>query len=192
MGFDRFQGIGLLILLLFAATTSAQQSVDKQIEQIRKTYTELSEKIATTEKDEESGKTSNLAVNELVINKLDRSWAAVGIFRITYRFYYQNKEEEPYPTELVKVTRNAEISARKYFEEFVYDSSGSLIFYFERSEDDDAPFERRIYFAKGKPIRIIEDKAARDRFTKDDLSKIDEILERSSNASEIFIHSIKD
>ncbi len=189
---DRYQRSGLLILLLLAVSISAQQTADKQIEHIRKTYTELTERIATAEKDEESGKTSSLAVNELVINKLDRSWAAVGIFRITYRFYYQNKEEEPYPTELVKVTRSAEISARKYAEEFVYDSSGSLIFYFERSEDDDAPLERRVYFAKGKPIRIIEDNEARDKFTNDDLSKIDEILERSSNASEIFIYSIKD
>lgn len=191
MDLRKTHALSLLLLFSFTFNISAQH-VEKQIEQIRKTYNELSERIAYTEKDEESGKTSGLAVNELVINKLDRSWAAVGVFRITYRFYYQNKGEEPYPTELVKVTRIAEISARRYAEEFVYDSSGSLIFYFERSEDDDATLERRIYFAKGKPIRIVEDTEKRDKLTKDDLSKVDEILGRSSNASEIFIHSIKD
>ncbi|MEZ5347086.1 MAG: hypothetical protein R2681_16180 [Pyrinomonadaceae bacterium] len=188
-----FKKVSLIsVVLLFISINTSAQNAEAEIRQIRKTYTDLSERIAETEKDEESGKYSDLAVNELVVNKLDRSWAAVGNFRITYRFYYQNKEEEPYPTELVKVTRNAEVAARKYAEEFVYDSSGTLIFYFERSDDGDAPLERRVYFAKGKPIRIIEDKATRDKFTNDDLSKIAEILERSSNAGEIFIHSIKD
>lgn len=182
--------IGFLFLLVFTFSISAQQSVERQVENIRKVYTEISQKIEATEKDDESGRTSELAVNELVINKLNKSWAAVGNYKVVYKFYYQNNGEEPYPTQLVKVTKTTESAARKYYEEFVYSKSGELIFYFEKSEDDEAPLERRIYFDKLKAIRIIEDKSTRDKLTNTDKSTIRNILKQSEKVEQIFINSL--
>lgn len=184
--------LGLFLLLTLPFAASAQEELDKQIGQIRQVYTDLAQKIEAAEKNEESGQTSEIAVNELIINKLNRSWAAVGNYRVVYRFYYQNKDEEPYPTELLKVTRHADVAARRYSEEFVYGATGDLIFYFERSEDDETPLERRVYFAKGRAIRLVEDKTSRDKLYPDDAKNIREILERSGNVRQIFVKSILD
>ncbi len=185
------QLLSLLVLLIFSFSVFAQKSIDKQIENIRKTYTEVSQKIESTEKDEESGRTSELAVNELVINKLNKSWSAVGNYRVVFKFYYQNKDEEPYPTQLLKVTKKSEISARNYYEEYLYDKEGNLIFYFEKSEDGEFPEERRIYFNKQKPIRIIEDKAKREKLTKADKSTAEKVLKKNQSIKQIFINSIE-
>jgi hypothetical protein len=181
---------GFLFLLIFTFSISAQKSVEKQIESIRKIYTEISNKIATTEKDEESGHTSDLAVNELVVNKLNKSWAAVGNYRVVYRFYYQNRDEEPYPTQLVKATKTTESAARRYYEEFVYDKTDNLIFYFEKSEDDEKPLERRIYFDKKRAFQIVEDGSARDRLSAYD-KVFTKVLNDSKSIQQIFINSIK-
>lgn len=179
-----------LLILTFTFSISAQQNVEKQVEQIRKVYTEISQKIEASEKDEDAGRMSELAVNELVVNKLNKSWAAVGNYRVVYRFYYQNKGEEPYPDQLVKVTKTTESAARRYYEEFVYNTADNLIFYFEKSEDDEAPEERRIYFGNEKAIRIIEDKNTRDKLTKNDRSTVRNILKQSEKIEQIFINSI--
>jgi hypothetical protein len=179
-----------LFLLIFTFSISAQKSVEKQIESIRKIYTEISNKIETTEKDEESGRTSDLAVNELVINKLNKSWAAVGNYRVVYRFYYQNRDEEPYPTQLVKVTKTTESAARRYYEEFVYDKTDNLIFYFEKSADDEKPLERRIYFDKKRAFRMVEDESVRDRLPAND-NAVTKVLNDSKSIQQIFINSIK-
>ncbi len=179
-----------LLLSIFACSVSAQKSVEKQIEQIRKTYAEISQIIEASEKDADAEQPSGYAVNELVINKSNISWAAVGNYRVVYRFYYQNKGEEPYPTQLVKVTKTTESAARQYYEEFVYDKTENLIFYFETSVDDQYPKERRVYFDKDKAIRIIEDKDKRDKLTTDDRSTIRKLLKDSVKIEQIFINSI--
>ena len=181
----------LIFLFVFALSfsVSAQQSVDKKIENIRKIYTEISQNISATEKTEESGRTSEIAVNELVVNKLNKSWAAVGNYKVVYRFYYQNQDEEPYPTQLVKVTRSTESAARKYFEEFVYDENDKLIFYFEKSEDGEAPLERRIYFQNEKPIRLVEDKNSNDKISVKN-EAVSKVLKENNKIKQIFINSI--
>lgn len=182
-----------LFLLICALSIAAQktQSVEKEIEKIQRFYTEISQKIKVLEEDEEQARTGNLAVNELVINKANRSWAAVGNYRVTYRFFYQNRGEEPYPTGLVKVTRTAEIAARRYFEEYVYNGAGALMFYFERSEDGEFPEERRVYFAGGKAIRLSEDKNTRDKLSAKDLETVRRILQNSSRLKDIFLKSVE-
>jgi hypothetical protein len=179
-----------LLILIFAFSVAAQQNVDKQVEKIRKIYTEISQIIEESDKDKDAEHPSGFAVNELVINKSNLSWAAVGNYRVVYKFYYQNRDEEPYPTQLVKVTKSTESAARRYYEEFVYDEADQLIFYFERSEDDEVPLERRIYFEKEKAIRIIEDKATRDKLTNNDRSTVRNCLKQSGKVEQIFINSI--
>jgi hypothetical protein len=182
----------ILLLLAFSFGTPAQRSVERQVEKIRGIYGEISRSIEAAEKTADSGITSKLAVNELVVNKLNRSWAAVGTYRVVYRFYYQNKAEEPYPTELVKVTRQGIVAARSYYEEFVYGKSGIPIFYFEKSEDGEPPLERRIYFHNGKAIRIVEDKLIQNRFAGKHKAMVRGVLKRSRKIKQIFINSIEE
>lgn len=182
----------LLFLILFTLAVSAQQSKnDLRVDSIRKTYQEISQKIESLEKDEEAARTSDLAVNELVVNKMNRSWAAVGNYRVVFRFFYQNRVEEPYPTQLVKVTKETEAAARKYYEEFVYDGDGRLIFYFEKSDDGEEPLERRIYYHKGRAFRLIEDETSKEKLDKGDREKSRGALASSKKIVKIFINSIE-
>ena len=172
------------------AGVTKENDTPEKVEQIRKIYNEISSKIEATEKDKESGKTSSLAVNELIVNKLDKSWAAVGNYRVTYRFYYKNRDEEPYPNQLVKVTKTTESAARKYYEEFVYDETEALIFYFEKSEDDETPKEVRIYYDQENCIRIIEDSATRDELSTNDKQYVSKGLVSSEKIEQVFRNSI--
>ncbi|NNE98531.1 MAG: hypothetical protein HKN25_05870 [Pyrinomonadaceae bacterium] len=187
--------IRLTSVLIFAALAiqvSAQNNVQEKVNRIRKVYSEAAQQIAAAEKDEESGTMSPLAVNELILNKLNRSWAAVGNYKVVFRFYYRNKDEEPYPTELVKVTKNSEISARRYMEEFLFDTGGNLIFYFEISDDGETPLERRMYFDRGRAIRVVEDKSMRDKPTKADRSNTGIAMDKGRRIRELFLKSIKE
>lgn len=181
----------ILLLLIFVFSVPAQD-VEKQIKEIRAAYTSVSQLIAETEADPEKARYGELAVNELVINKLERSWAAVGNYKVVFRFYYQNMGEEPYPTELVKVTKKTESAARRYSEEFLFDTTGALIFYFEKSEDGVAPEERRLYFQKGKAIRIVEDAEKRDKLTSEDLDTAKDVVRRGARVRDVFLRSIED
>ncbi len=182
-----------LISLIAAVSISAQKAteIDAKIENIRALYNETNRTISEIESNDENAKGGRFAVNELVINKLDRSWAAVGNYKVVYRFYYQNKEEEPYPTQLVKVTIAVESAARRYFYEFLYDGADQLVFFFERSTESEVPDELRVYFAKGTPIRIVENGSKRDKFTVNDLIKTNEALQESRRVRDIFVRSIE-
>ena len=182
---------GFLLLLIVGSNISAQNDVDKRVKEIRKVYTEIAQNIEAVEKDDESGRTGPLAVNELIINKLNRSWAAVGNYRVEYRFYYQNQGEEPYPTQLVKVTQTTESAARRYYKEFVYGETGSLIFVFEKSSESETPEETRIYFNREKAVRIVQGEKVNDRLSDKQKSKVREALKDSVRVKRIFTDSIE-
>lgn len=165
-------GTGIVSALFFVTflTTAAlaQQSLDDKVDRIRKIYAETGAKIEKVDRGSEDDRKGGIAVNELVVNATGKSWPAVGTYKVVHRFYYENDEENPYPSRLLKVSIATESAARRYFEEYVFDRSGALIFFFERSEDDSKPSERRIYFDSGKAFRIIDDGKTRDRLTEED------------------------
>lgn len=170
-----------------ALSVSAQQNIEKQVEEIGRAYAKISQRIEATEKDKESGKSSNIAVDEYVTNKLNRSWEAVGTFGAVYRFYYQHRQDEPYPDQLIKIIVKRQSAVRTYYVEYVYDKSDQLIFFFGKTNDaEDPPLERRIYFYDQEPIRIIEDGQTRDDFTEKDRLKIKEVLDRSRESRQKF------
>jgi hypothetical protein len=182
-----------ILSILLSISTSAQKEtrIETKIKTIRDLYTETNLTIKEIESDTEKAKGSRFAVNELVVNKLDKSWAAVGNYKVVYRFYYQNTGEEPYPTQLVKVTIATESAARRYFEEFLYDRASSLVFYFEKSEEDEAPAERRIYFDKWKAIRFIENKNQSVKLSAIESEIVEKILRKSHLVADIFNKSIQ-
>ena len=183
----------ILLLLLLANGVSAQ-AADKTVEKIQKYYADISEKARLCEADDERGEFGDLVMNELVINKRNRQWRAVGKYNLTYKFFYRggNTEKRMYPDQLVKVVVDKKISDREYVEEFLYSNSGEMMFYFQKAVNDDSvPAERRVYFSAGQPIRIVEDGKARDRINKNYAATVREIVANGAQIKQLFISSIK-
>lgn len=180
-----------LILLLVVSGTFAQ-TVDKTVEKIRAVYTDVSQKAKAAEEDEEQGNIGELVMNELAINKANHQWRAVGIYQPTYRFFYKTTGESMYPETLVMVKVDRKISARSYYEEYLYNEQGALLFYFQKAEgDDEIPAERRVYFNLGKAVRIVEDGKTRERLNAADLKTAKEITTESDKIKDLFMRSIK-
>lgn len=181
-------------LIAFFALSVAGQSTEKTVESIRKYYSNVSEKARLAETDDEQGQFGDLVMNELVINKRDHQWRAVGIFKETYKFFYRggDSEKHMYPDQLTMVKVERHSSNRTYTEEFVYDGSSRLVFYFQTAENDElAPTERRLYFSLSRPIRINEEGKIRDRLTAKDLKTATEVLADSGKIKDLFLRSIK-
>ena len=142
--------IFLVILLGSVLQVSAQG--DKRIEEIRRLDRQVNEQIAESERVEEG---TGVYCNELVVNKRDKPWPAVGIYQTVFKFYYTygDREKNPYSNRLLKITVTTRRSARQEYAEYLFNPAGQLIFYFEKKDQDDAPVERRYYFFSEKLIR---------------------------------------
>lgn len=185
--------IALVSCFLFAAVGVSAQT-GSTVEKIRKYYTDVAEKARLAETDDEQGQLGDLVMNELVINKRDHQWRAVGIFGETYKFFYGGGDSEAhmYPDQLVMVKVERRVSNRNYLEEFVYDEAGRLIFYFQKAENDDqVPTERRVYFSGAKAIRVAEDGKTRDRLTANDFKTAAVVAAASASIKDLFARSIK-
>lgn len=136
-----------VLILLFTAALYPQSDKAKRIKEIREEYTTLKSAIERIEKSDEQAHQSALAVNELVVNKLNKSWPAVGNYSVVYRFYYEQTGEQHYPETLLMVTKKTVSAARTYYQEYLFEETGELMFYFTKSESDG---EHRIYFKDGK------------------------------------------
>ena len=194
--------VNFLSIFAVAVQSANAQRIEKTVEKIRTYYNNVSEKAKAAETDDEKGELGDLVMNELVINKRRHQWRAVGIYILTYKFFYQSMDESAYsskvvekhlyPDQLVKVNVKKEISNRTYAEEFVYDKTGALVFYFQKAENDEQiPTERRLYFPLGKPLLLIEDNKKRDNLTPTDLKTVQEILKSDLQIREIFAKSLK-
>ena len=87
---------------------------------------------------------------------------AVGPMQKTITIYYDLNETMPEPGrfDVNAVSRKAifkEQSAWKTVREYVYDSSGTLIFFFQTHDGPHDYPETRIYFLEQKPVRIVID-----------------------------------
>lgn len=185
--------IAIAFFMLFAAIAVWPQA-GKTVDRIRQTYSETAEMARLAEDDPEHGQTGTLVMNELKINSLGHQWRAVGIYQQRYRFFYRGGDSENhlYPDELVMVKAERKVSNRSYYEEYLFDRGGSLIFYFQKAENDDRePAERRIYFAAGKAVRIVEDERTRDQLRKSDIANTKNALATAAQIKICFRQSIK-
>lgn len=181
-----------LLLLIVSAFCISAQTTEKTVEKIRAYYTEVTEKAIAAETEDDQGEFGDLIMNELVINKRNHQWRAVGRFQETYKFFYRTTGEDLYPETLVKVVVEKHVSSRSYIEEYLYSEKGALLFYFQKGEnDEEVPAERRIYFNLGKAIRIVEDEKKRERLTATDLKTVKEVTTQSAKLKGIFTGSIK-
>ncbi|MDH3529906.1 MAG: hypothetical protein OEQ28_10105 [Acidobacteriota bacterium] len=143
--------VAISIILLMTAAIYSQSDKADRIKEIREHYESVKSEIAKIERSEEAALQSELAVNELVVNKLNKSWPAVGNYSVVYRFYYKQTGEQNYPETLVLVTKKTVSAARTYSQEYLFEESGKLMFYFEASGSES---EYRIYFKNGKMLEF--------------------------------------
>lgn len=186
--------VSIFTFVLFLTTGVSAQTTDKTVEKIRAYYNDISEKARLAETDDDHGQFGDLVMNELVINKRNHQWRAVGIYGQSFKFFYKggDSEEHMYPDQLVLVLNERKTSNRNYREEYLFSESGALMFYFQKAEDDDqVPAERRVYFSGIRAIRIVEDAKTRDRLTARDAITAKEITRQSARIKAIFIKSIK-
>lgn len=170
------------VLVAASAFLGSAQNVDRQIEAIRKAYADANAKVVAVKADP---RTSSVYVNELRVNAGRTSWPAVGIYTSTIHFYYEIQGEGPYPNHLFKIDVRTERSARAETEEFLFDSSGKLIFYF----GNDGETETRAYFAEGGPIRSLKGTAEQALQNQKTQSEIKGIRKRSDSLQLIFKNS---
>lgn len=123
---------------------------DKRIENIKKLYRETNEKIAESN---ENGESSSIYLTELVVNKNNGSYPAVGIFQTVYKFYYTygDREKNPYPNRLLKIEIETKRSANVEKHEFLFNEKEQLVFYFEAENMT----EKRIYFQNEVSIKAV-------------------------------------
>jgi hypothetical protein len=138
--------------LLAGVLTVTAQDNDKRIEEIRRLDRQANLRIAESESVPEG---TGLYCNELVVNKGDKPWPAVGIYQTVFKFYYTygDREKNPYPDRLMKVTIATRRSDRKEYAEYLFNPAGQLIFHYDKKDEEGAPVERRYYFSAERLIR---------------------------------------
>lgn len=136
-------------LLLLTVFTGIVSVVIAQTEnQIRSHYQEINQKITESK---QSGFEGPLYCNEWTTNKNGKSWPAVGIYRQTTEFWYNDDpghipaiERNPLIV-LEKVNGTTTSSALTINEEFLF-QNGKLVFYFKHEGEEGLNIETRLYF----------------------------------------------
>ena len=146
----------MIVIGAFGLTVSAQ--TEKQIEAIKQIYKATNEKIAESEA---NGEFADTFLSEMVVNKNNGSYPAVGTFKTVYKFYYTYgvREKNPYPNRLMKVAVETNRAANTEKYEYFFNEKEQLIFYFESKNEGETFYEKRIYFQNEAVIKfLIEDK----------------------------------
>lgn len=171
---------GVFILFgAFVLSISAQN--EAKIEEIRKIYKETNEKIAESNK---NGEFSTIYLNELIVNKNNGSYPAVGIFQTVVKFYYTfgDREINPYPNRLLKIEIETKRSANTEKNEFLFNEKEKLIFYFESANET----EKRLYFENETAIKCVFGEKSQDLNSEETKSFAKHILSEKKNLFEFF------
>ena len=165
-------------LICLSSISFLQAEADKNhIQAIQETYQKTNAKVSATEKSAEAAKASDLSIDHYITNAMNRSWEGLGNYKETYKFYYIHDAPND-ENHLLKISRVSEHATTRYHEEFYYNDAGELVFYFQKTNDPEYPKECRIYFHKGKAIRLIDDQYSRDGYTEGDKETVTALLKR--------------
>lgn len=150
-GGPTLRGLFFLITSVSCTLLVSASADDPRIEGIKRISREINAQISESEKADES---NGIYFNELVINKGEKSWPAVGIYRTVVKFYYTfgDREKNPYPNRLLKITVTTQRSDRREFAEYLFNPAEQLIFYYGKLNDSSAN-EDRLYFEANRLIR---------------------------------------
>ena len=155
----------ILFLCLVAFLLPLKAQNNDRVKYIRDQYTEAQNKIkGITEYGEEA------AFKNYTTMTRYQNWSAVGPCHYTSQYYYEEvyeDETEPYPSSyaIVMVRNSFSVADHEVYEEYLYDSDGTPLFFFKSyyDFDVDAKTELRAYYGKdGKVVKTICKKAGDD------------------------------
>lgn len=186
------RNISVLVLFLIFSGFAAAQTVERSVESIRTRYAEIAEKARLCETDDDRGQFGDLFMNELVVNKRDHQWRAVGIYGQTLKFFYTGGDSEarPFPDKLVFVVNERRVSNQRFREEWLFSEIGELMLFTYKVESDEPPSEARIYYSGGKAIRTIDGKKVSDRLSTLDRKYTNQRAAQGGRIKELFTRSI--
>jgi len=183
----------LLILCVWPCRGATQASASLQedeVRRIRELYTRTNEAIRSAVA-KKSGEDQTLYCNEVVTNRYDGAWRAVGNYSRREVFWYTDQPEfaryENLPEEsvLVKVEIKETAAVRSVAEEYLFDT-GDLVFYYRRTKaGETAPWEERLYFQDKKMIRRLGEPTG-EGFEPSDPAKV---LVRAAKLQKFFLSS---
>ena len=144
----------LLTLVGFFAQDYIAQTADKRIDDIRSLYTSTNSAIEVAERE---APYSNIYVVELTVNKTGNQYPAVGTYSNISKFYYTygDREKNPYPNRLMKISVVTKRSAMITNSEFLFNEAGLLVFGSVRTDGEEKR-ETRLYFAAGQLIKMLD------------------------------------
>lgn len=177
-----------LVLLVGCGLPVGAQQDDKRIEAIRRLSIQVNEQIAESERVEES---NGVYCNELIVNKGDKSWPAVGIYRTVVKFYYTfgDREKNPYPNRLLKITVTTKRSDRHEYAEYLFNPAEQLIFYYEK-DGESSQSERRYYFASERLIRRMLGQRSVSTKSREAVETVARALGARNDLKQIFLRSL--
>lgn len=148
------KSIAQAVLLFFTVLAISAQPPDKRIDDIRKLYTQTNSDIEIAERE---APYSEIYVVELTVNKTGNQYPAVGTYSNISKFYYTygDREKDPYPNRLLKVSVTTKRSAMITNSEFLYDPTGQLVFGYVKTDGEEQA-ETRMYFASGVLIKLLD------------------------------------
>lgn len=191
----RFLALALVLPFVLASTVVVAQ--DKSVERIRQLYEDVGKRIDLSEKGIEESHVAGIFCNELTFNKNKHIWPVVGNFEMIYKFYYElaNTEGHEYPDRLRMVVMKASMSDRSYYDEFLFDDAGSLVFYLTRPSEpqvgDDLPrAEHRFYFLRGRPVTLINGQKINYSLTPQETAIAKDVVKTSREIKGLFAASI--
>jgi len=176
-----------VVMLIAGCLVDASAQPDKRIVRIERVSREINEQIAESERVEES---NGIYCNELVVNKGDKSWPAVGIYQTVVKFFYTfgDREKNPYPNRLLKITVTARRSDRHEYAEYIFSPAEQLIFYHQK-QGETAGSE--YYFASGRLIRRMTGQRAVALNSPEARETATLALRESRKLQEVFLKSLE-
>lgn len=144
-----------LVLIALLTLTWAQTAFGQHtVESIRKQYTNIKANI--TEMLKEEGYPDEY-YQVLVRQNLP---ATGGHFEDTRMYWGERDDDEIYPSHYVQfVTTKYNFAVREFYEEYLYDEKGNILFIYAQTpdadEDMDKMHELRFYFDAGKLIKVL-------------------------------------
>lgn len=156
----------LLLVLLVFLTAALSCSAQKAVDDIRKRYGEIKRMISLM------GEGPNWQDNAIDADspggwppeyfhvKIVQNLPGTGYHEENVRMYYEEdgKEDEIYPPLILAFASSKyNFAAREFYEEYLYDTKGKLIFIYAQSPDVDFGkiYELRFYLSGGKVINTI-------------------------------------
>lgn len=148
-----------MLLALFSlsfATAQNSPEAKKQVAAIREFYSQAKQNIAENDKSTDSRNDMEI-VSHQSIN--------AGQSEDTFHYYFTAEDKEEIQGKAYNpyfITHKYVMPAWDYYEEFLYNENGELVFYFRNSYEDGFETEVRFYSDKGKVIH--ETKKGEDEY----------------------------